>query len=105
MYAIVKSGGKQIFLSPGDRVKVEKIEGNVGDEVSISDVLMVNKDGTLTVGRPLVEGASVTCNIVEQAREKKIVVYKYKKRKKYHRKRGHRQHYTGLLVKEINIPS
>jgi large subunit ribosomal protein L21 len=105
MYAIVKTGGKQISLSPGDTVEVEKVEGNVGDEVELSSVLFVKGEDTFLVGTPLVEGASVTCGIVSQDKGKKIIVYKYKKRKGYRRKLGHRQLYTGLLVKEIKLPS
>jgi large subunit ribosomal protein L21 len=105
MYAIVKTGGKQILLSPGDKVKVEKIEGNVGDEIELSDVLMVKKDDDVIVGKPFVDGASVKCDIVWQGKGKKIIVYTYKRRKGSHKKRGHRQLYTDIQVKEITLPS
>ncbi len=105
MYAIVKTGGKQVRLSPGETVKVEKVEGNVGEEVVLSHVLFVKGDESVLVGQPIVNGASVTCDIVEQGRGKKLLVYKYKKRKGYKKMIGHRQGFTGLLVKEINVPS
>ncbi|NIS74500.1 MAG: 50S ribosomal protein L21 [Deltaproteobacteria bacterium] len=104
MYAIVKTGGKQILVSPGDKVKVEKIAGNVGEEIELSEVLMVKKDDQVIVGRPFVDGASVTCDILEQGKGKKIIVYRYRRRKNSHKKRGHRQLYTDIEVKEIKFP-
>ncbi|NIO16835.1 MAG: 50S ribosomal protein L21 [Deltaproteobacteria bacterium] len=105
MYAIVKAGGKQILVSPGDRVKVEKIDGNVGDEIELQNVLMVKKDDDIIVGKPYVEGASVKCDILGQGKGKKIIVYTYKRRKGSHKKRGHRQLHTDIQVKEITLPS
>lgn len=105
MYAIVKTGGKQILVSPGDTVQVEKLEGKVGDEVELSNVLLVKKDDGVIVGRPYVEGASVACNILEQGKGKKIIVYRYRRRKGSHKKRGHRQLFTGLQVREIKLES
>ncbi len=101
MYAIVKTGGKQVKVAPGETVKVEKIEGNVGEKIELSQVLLVKKDDELKVGNPFVEGATVKCEIVEQGKGDKIIVYKYKRRKSYHKKRGHRQLYTALKVEEI----
>jgi len=101
MYAVVKSGGKQHLVSEGDFFKVEKLAGEVGDEVELDNVLLVSKDGELNLGRPLVEGAKVKGTIVEQGREKKIIVYKFKRRKGYRKKQGHRQYYTGIKVSAI----
>ena len=101
MYAVVKTGGKQYVLAEGDFVKVEKLPGDVGSEVIFDEVLLLSKDGELRVGRPRVDGARVTGTIVEQDREKKIIVFKMKRRKGYRRKQGHRQYYTGVKVQAI----
>ncbi len=101
MYAIVKTGGKQYRVAPNDILQVEKLDGEPGDVVVLDQVLMVATDKGLEVGAPLVEGASVSCELVDQIRGKKIVIFKKKRRKHYRRKRGHRQHYTVLKVLEI----
>ncbi len=101
MYAIVKTGGKQYRVAPNDILQVEKLDGEPGDVVMLDQVLMVATDKGLEVGAPLVEGASVSCELVDQIRGKKIVIFKKKRRKHYRRKRGHRQHYTVLKVLEI----
>ena len=101
MYAIVKTGGKQYRVAPNDVLRVEKIDGEPGDVVVLDQVLMVATDKGLEVGTPLVEGASVACELVDQIRGKKIIIFKKKRRKHYRRKRGHRQHYTVLKVLEI----
>ncbi|MGL5718609.1 MAG: 50S ribosomal protein L21 [Paraclostridium sp.] len=102
MYAIVKTGGKQYKVSEGDVIFVEKIEANEGDVVTLNDVLACSKDGNLVVGSPVVEGASVQAKVVEQGKGKKIVVFKYKAKKDYRRKNGHRQAYTKIVVEKIN---
>ncbi|MHB8763968.1 MAG: 50S ribosomal protein L21 [Deferrisomatales bacterium] len=101
MYAVVKTGGKQYRVSEGTFFKVEKLPGAVGETVVFDDVLLVSRDGDVRVGRPRVEGARVNGTIVEQDREKKIIVFKMKRRKGYRRKQGHRQHYTGVKVEAI----
>lgn len=101
MYAVVKTGGKQYKVSPGTFFKVEKLPGVVGDKVVFRDVLMLSQDGQMQLGKPLVEGARVSGAIVEQGREKKIIVYKMKRRKGYRRKQGHRQLYTGVKIETI----
>ncbi len=101
MYAIVKTGGKQYRVSPEDIIRVEKLDGEPGDVVVLEEVLMVGADSGVEVGAPLVEGAAVSCEIVEQGRAKKIIIFKKKRRKHYRRKRGHRQHFTALKVLEI----
>ncbi|MGL5346827.1 MAG: 50S ribosomal protein L21 [Peptostreptococcaceae bacterium] len=102
MYAIVKTGGKQYKVSEGDVLFVERIEANEGDVVTLNDVLAITKDGELVVGTPVVEGASVQAKVVEQGKAKKIIVYKYKAKKDYRRKQGHRQQYTKIVVEKIN---
>ncbi len=101
MYAIVKTGGKQYRVAPDDLVKVERLPGEVGDVVVLDQVLMLGTEAGVRVGTPLVEGAAVSCELVEQGRGRKIIIFKKKRRKHYRRKRGHRQHYTLLRVLEI----
>ena len=101
MYAVVKTGGKQYMVGQGDLVQVEKLPGNVGEEVVFDQVLLVSKEGDLKVGSPTVDGAQVRGTIVEQGRGKKLIVFKMKRRKGYRRKQGHRQYYTGVRVEAI----
>lgn len=102
MYAIISVGGKQVKVREGDTVRVERLPGEVGDTVTLEDVLLVQKeDGTLAVGTPTVKGGVVTGSIVDQGRGKKIIVFKHKRRKDYRRKQGHRQDYTALKITGI----
>ncbi|HXE73461.1 MAG TPA: 50S ribosomal protein L21 [Candidatus Nitrosotenuis sp.] len=102
MYAVIQTGGKQYRVTPGQTVRVEKLEGKIGTEVTLEEVLAVAADGAeLKVGRPTVEGARVTAEIVEQHRSRKVLVFKFKKRKRVRKKTGHRQPYTALRIKEI----
>ncbi len=103
MYAVVRTGGKQLRVSPGDVVRVEKLPLQPGETVELSDVLLVSSDQGTTVGTPVVPNAKVVCMSLGDGREKKIVVYKYKRRKGYARKRGHRQAFTRLSVQEIRV--
>ena len=102
-YAIVKTGGKQYRVRPGDTVRVERLRVDVGDNVDLTDVLMVSKDGQVTLGSPTVPGAKVSAEVVGSARDKKIIVFKYKAKTRYRRKNGHRQPYTDLRVKTISV--
>ena len=102
MYAIIKTGGKQYKVSPGDRFKVELLEGEKGATLEFPEVLLVEKDGNITVCSPVVSGAKVTAEIVSQGRARKILVFKHKRRKSYRKMNGHRQYFTELLVKEIS---
>ncbi len=101
MYAIIKTGGKQYRVAPEDVITVEKLVGEPGDTVVISEVLMVADGNEVQVGAPFVEGASVACELVEQTRGPKIIIFKKKRRKHYRRKKGHRQDLTVLKVTEI----
>src|SRR3989339_718246 len=103
MYAVIKTGGKQQRVSEGDVVAIEKINGAKGDKVVFDQVLMVGKDDDIRIGRPVVEGAKVTGEIVCQTKGDKIVVFKMKKRKGSHKKTGHRQELTSMKIKEISI--
>ncbi len=101
MYAIVRTGGKQYQVAPGERLRVEKLVGEVGDTVELAEVLLVADGAEIKVGRPAVEGAKVVARIVEQDKAKKILVFKKKRRKGYRLKNGHRQPFTALEIKEI----
>ena len=102
MYAIVKTGGKQYKVAQGDVLFVEKLEANEGDVVTLDQVLAVAGENGLAVGAPVVEGATVTAKVVAQGKAKKVIVYKYKAKKDYRRKQGHRQPYTKLVIESIN---
>ncbi len=101
-YAVIKTGGKQYRVSEGDLVKIEKLAGEVGEKITLADVLFIGGgNGDAKIGAPLVENASVTGEIVSQAKAKKILVFKKKRRKSYSRQRGHRQHQTTLKITGI----
>jgi large subunit ribosomal protein L21 len=102
MYAIIRTGGKQYQVAAGDTLRVEKLKGEVGDTVELSDVLLVADGDDVKVGRPLVEGARVVAKIAEQGKAKKVLVFKKKKRKGYKVLRGHRQLFTALTIEEIS---
>ncbi len=97
MKAVFITGGKQYYVSEGDELYVEKLNLQDGEEVLFTEVLSVGDK----VGTPYVSGASVTCEVVKSGKQKKIIVFKYKAKKKYRRKQGHRQPYTKLIVKSI----
>ncbi len=103
MFAVIKSGGKQYVVKPGDRLKVEKLEGKVGDTVEIKEVLLVKGEDELKIGHPVLDSAKVVAEILEQGRAPKIIVFKKKPKKGYKRKRGHRQYYTMIEIKEIKV--
>lgn len=100
-YAVIRTGGKQYRVSEGQLVKVEKLAGAVGDTVTLGDVLFIGGNGEIKIGLPLVSNAKVTGEIVNQARAKKILVFKKKRRKSYSRQRGHRQYQTTLKITAI----
>ncbi len=101
MYAVIKSGGKQYTVRPGDRLDVEKLEGDAGSSIELTDVLMVSDGDTVAVGTPSVAGARVVAEIVEHGKGKKIQVFKYKNKIRYRKRTGHRQQFTRLNVREI----
>ncbi|MHB8619993.1 MAG: 50S ribosomal protein L21 [Chloroflexota bacterium] len=103
-YAVIRTGGKQYRVAAGQVLEVEKIEAVAGSEVEFADVLMVADDaGVVTVGKPIVTQARVLARVLAQDRDRKIVVYKYKPKKRYRRKTGHRQSITRLAIKEISL--
>lgn len=102
MYAIVETGGKQYRVAPGDKLKVEKLNAEVGSEVVLDKVLMVTDDsGKATIGTPVVSGARVIATVKAQDKHKKIIVFKYKSKVNYRRKTGHRQPFTQLVIDRI----
>ncbi|HZJ84052.1 MAG TPA: 50S ribosomal protein L21 [Syntrophomonadaceae bacterium] len=104
MYAVIKTGGKQFKVSEGDFLKIEKLDAEAGDTITFEEVLLVNDgNGNLQVGNPLVANAKVSARVLEQGKDKKIIVYKYKKRKKYRKKQGHRQPYTRVKITKIEL--
>ena len=102
MYAIIKTGGKQYKVSEGDLVRVEKLNAEIGDSVSFEDVLLVKSDSDLKVGTPIVENAKVEATVKDQAKDKKIVVFKYRTKKASKTKKGHRQPYTLVEINNIS---
>jgi len=100
-YAVIRTGGKQYRVSEGDVVRIEKLDGEVGEKVTMDDVLFVGGDGEAKIGAPLVDNAKVTGEIVDQLRAKKVIVFKKKRRKSYSRQRGHRQYQTALKITGI----
>ena len=101
MYAIISTGGKQYKVDPGMLVDVERLTGDVGSKIRIEEVLAVHADEKLQVGRPLLKGAAVVMEVVDHPRGPKVINFKFKRRKGYHRKIGHRQELTRLKVLEI----
>lgn len=101
MYAIIKTGGKQVKVEVGQTIFVEKLDVEAGDKVTFDEVVLVGGEDT-KVGTPLVEGASVEATVEKQGREKKVVTFRYRRRKDSHRKQGHRQPYTKLTIDAIN---
>jgi len=101
MYAVVRTGGKQMRVMPGRSVRVEKLPGAVGEPIELDQVLLVGGEGETRVGTPLLEGVKVVGTITDQGRGPKIIVFKMKRRKGYRRKMGHRQDYTEIRVDSI----
>lgn len=101
MYAIIETGGKQYKVSEGDIITVEKLGVEAGQEFTFDKVLVVAKDGDVKVGAPYVEGAAVKASVIGDGKAKKVIVYKYKPKKGFHKKRGHRQPFTKLQITSL----
>lgn len=102
-YAIVATGGKQYRVRPGDTLDVEKLPDTEGDTITLDRVLLTCLNGEVVTGTPTVQGAQVVAEVVSHGRERKKTVFKYKNKTRYRRKRGHRQHFTSLLIKDIEL--
>lgn len=101
MYAIVQTGNKQYRVSPGDSIDVEKLPQAVGEQVELSQVLMVADGANVRVGQPVVEGAKVRATVTRQGEGRKVIIFKYHNKNRYRRRLGHRQHHTRLKIDEI----
>ena len=102
MYAVMKTGGKQYKVSEGIILKVEKLEAEVGDKITFDEILfLTDSEGNVKVENPVVSDAKIIAEVIQQGREKKVIVYKYNRRKNYHKKQGHRQPFTKLKIETI----
>lgn len=101
MLAVIQTGGKQYLVSPGKKIKVEKLEAKEGSEVTFSEVLLLEKSNKLEIGTPLIEGAKVTAKVLRQDKAKKVIIYKSKAKTRYHLKKGHRQAFTEVEILKI----
>jgi len=99
--AIIRTGGKQYRVETGGRVRIEKLPGEVGATIELADILLVGQGDGVEIGKPIVRGAKVSATITEQGRGAKLIVYKFRRRKNYRKKQGHRQHYTELRIDDI----
>ena len=102
MFAVIKTGGKQYLVQAGDKIKVEKLDEKEGKEITFSDVLLTGKDGKVEIGAPLVKGAKVTAKVLVQGKGEKLIIFKYKPKKRYKRKIGHRQTFTELEILSVS---
>ena len=102
MYAVIKTGGKQYRVAAGEKLKVEQIPADIGSEVVLDQVLLVGSGDAVTVGKPLVAGASVTTKVLSHGRGVKVTIFKMRRRKHYQKHQGHRQNYTELSIESIN---
>ena len=103
MYAVIKTGGKQYRVAAGDVLRIERLDGEVGQTIAFDQVMMVGGDGEPRVGTPVIDGAQVTAELLDQIKGDKVIVFKKKRRKNYRRKKGHRQDLTVLRVREIAL--
>ncbi|MDA8095249.1 MAG: 50S ribosomal protein L21 [Betaproteobacteria bacterium] len=101
MYAVIKTGGKQYRVAAGEKLKIEQIPADIGSEIVLDQVLMVADGDTLSVGSPIVDGASVKATVLAQGRGKKIQIFKMRRRKHYRKSQGHRQNYTEIRIDAI----
>lgn len=103
MYAIIKTGGKQYRVEQDTLLRVEKLEAEVGNQIVLNEVLIVDNGSKVLIGSPLVEKAEVLAEVVDQFKGKKVIIFKKKRRQNYRRKNGHRQNYTLIKIKEIKV--
>ena len=103
MYAVIQSGGKQYRVAPGQTIRLERMAGELGAKVELGDVLLVENEGNIQVGNPLIANAKIEATVVEQDRAKKILVFKKKRKKQYRRTQGHRQDYTLVRIENIIV--
>lgn len=99
--AVIKTGGKQYLVSPGDKIKIEKLDTKEGEEITFEEVLLLKKDNKIEIGTPLVKNAKVIGRVLKQGKDKKVVVFKYKPKKRYKVKKGHRQPFIEVEITKI----
>jgi large subunit ribosomal protein L21 len=103
MYAVIRSGGKQYRVAPGQTIRLESLSGDVGAKIELGDVLLVENEGNIQIGKPLVANAKIEATVIERDRAKKILVFKKKRKKQYRRTQGHRQDYTTVRIENIIV--
>lgn len=103
MLAVIRTGGKQYLVKEGQKIKIEKIAGKEGDNVEFAEILLLADDKKIEIGKPIIKNAKVVGKILKQGRGKKIIIFKYKPKKRYQKKAGHRQYFTEVEIKEIII--
>jgi large subunit ribosomal protein L21 len=103
MYAVIRSGGRQYRVTPGQTIRLQKLTGEAGSRVELGDVLVVENEGKLQVGNPLVANAKIEATVLGSDRSKKIIVFKKKRKKQYRRTRGHRQDFTEVRIEKITV--
>ncbi|MBI2041875.1 MAG: 50S ribosomal protein L21 [Candidatus Nealsonbacteria bacterium] len=101
MLAVIKTGGKQYIVAPGQKLKIEKLENKEGSEVAFKEVLLLEKDNHLEIGAPFIGGAQVSGKVLSEGKADKVIIFKYKPKKRYHVKKGHRQPFTEVEITEI----
>jgi len=102
MYAVIKTGGKQYKVAAGEKLKIEKLAGDVGSKVVIDKVLMINDGENTTIGAPLIVGATVNATVLSHGRADKVMIFKFRRRKHYRKTQGHRQSFTEILINDVN---
>ncbi len=102
MLAVIRTGGKQYIAEPGKKIKIEKLDNQEGEEISFDDVLLTENDGKIEIGNPVVKGAEVKAKVLRQDKSEKVIIFKYKSKKRYKRKIGHRQPFTEVEILSIN---
>jgi len=102
MYAVIKTGGKQYKVAAGEKLKIEKLAGEVGSKVVIDKVLMINDGDNTTIGAPLIAGATVNATVLSHGRADKVMIFKFRRRKHYRKTQGHRQSFTEILINDVN---
>lgn len=104
MYAVIETGGFQFTVKEGEKLKIPKIEAKPKEKISFDKILLISKDNDPVIGTPFIKGAKIEAEVLNHGKDKKIVVFKFKRRVKYRRKKGHRQDFTEVQIKKINLP-
>lgn len=103
MYAVIRSGGKQYRVAPGQTIRLESLPGDVGAKIQLGDVLLVENEGNIQIGKPVVANAKIEATVIERDRAKKILIFKKKRKKQYRRTQGHRQDFTTVRIENIIV--